>query len=68
MDCDKYYNIDIEKTIDFIKNETIFNSGFTFNKKTKKKITAIIPVHVWGNAVEIKELLSICKERKYFYN
>ena len=32
MDSDDFYNIDIRKTIDFIKNETVFKNGFTYNK------------------------------------
>jgi len=50
MDADRYYNIDSKKTISFIENETIFKDGFTYNKITGNKISAIIPVHVWGNA------------------
>lgn len=63
FDCDKYLNIDIEKLEDFIKNETYFREGFTFNKTTKKKISAIIPVHVSGNAVDMEPLLNICEDR-----
>jgi aminotransferase in exopolysaccharide biosynthesis len=63
MDCDEYYNIDIEKTIEFITSETYFKDGYTYNKKTEKKIAAIIPVHVFGNAVRLKELNSICIEK-----
>ena len=46
MDSDDYYNIDSQKTIEFIKNETVFKNGSTYNKTTNKKISAIIPVHV----------------------
>jgi len=63
MDSDNYYNIDIDKTIQFIKEETNFNSGFTYNKRTNKRISAIIPVHIFGNAVDLEKLLPICKER-----
>ena len=63
MDADKYYNIDPEKTIEFIKNETIFKNGFTYNKKTNNKITAIIPVHVWGNACWLDELIELCNKQ-----
>jgi aminotransferase in exopolysaccharide biosynthesis len=63
MDADKYYNIDAEKTIEFIKNETEFKDGFTFNKTTKNKISTIIPVHVWGNATWTDELVPLCEER-----
>ncbi len=63
MDSDEYFNIDSQKTIDFLKEETFFKNGFTFNKKTKKKIAAIIPVHIWGNAVELDDLIKECKKR-----
>jgi len=63
MDADKYYNIDAEKTVEFIKNETVFKNGFTYNKKTNNKIIAIIPVHVWGNACWLDELIELCNEQ-----
>ncbi|HCY74477.1 MAG TPA: LegC family aminotransferase [Ignavibacteriales bacterium] len=71
MDADKYYNIDANKTIDFILNETevktaVLNgnkSVFSFNKKTGRRITAIIPVHVFGNAVWLDDLYKICNDR-----
>jgi len=63
MDADEYYNLDIEKTIDFIKNETIFKKGFTYNKKTNNRISAIIPIHIWGNAVNLDLLISLCEKR-----
>ena len=63
MDCDNFYNLDIDKTIKFIKSETVFRNNFTFNKKTRNKISAILPVHLWGNAVRLEELLKVCKER-----
>ena len=63
MDSDDFFNIDVSKTISFIKNHTTFKSGYSFNKKTKKKIKAIIPVHVWGNAVFMDDLINICKKR-----
>tara|TARA_Y100001958_G_scaffold81012_1_gene54746 strand:- start:5725 stop:6885 length:1161 start_codon:yes stop_codon:yes gene_type:complete len=63
MDCDDFYNIDIQKTIEFIKNKTEFRDGNTFNKTTTKKISAIIPVHVWGNACLLDELIPLCNDR-----
>ncbi len=63
MDADKYFNIDAKKTMAFIENETIYKNGFTYNKKTGQKISAIIPVHVFGNAVWLDELVEICNQR-----
>ena len=63
MDCDDYFNIDPLKTIEFIEKKTHFKNGFSYNKKTKKRISAIIPVHVWGNASNILGLAKLCKKR-----
>jgi len=63
IDSDNYYNIDIEKTLQFIKEETFFKDGFTYNIKTNNKISAIIPVHIWGNGCCLDSLVVLCKER-----
>ena len=63
VDADEFYNMDSDKTISFIKECTIFNGGYTFNKKSGKRIRAIVPVHIWGNAVWLDDLVEICNER-----
>lgn len=63
MDSDNYYNLDVDKTIEFINCETYFKDGFTYNKVTNKKISAILPVHVWGNACLLNNLVNLCEER-----
>jgi perosamine synthetase len=60
MDADQFYNISCEKVIDFINNETKQKNGKCLNKSTGRKIAAIIPVHVFGNAVNIEPLYDIC--------
>ena len=71
MDCDEYYTIDINKTVDFINKETrtikkkIYGKDLTVtvNRKTGNRITAIIVVHVFGNAVRIGSLANLCKKK-----
>jgi perosamine synthetase len=63
MDCDEFYNIDSAKTIEFIETKTVFKNGFTFNKKSGRRISAIIPVHIFGNAVFLNDLMVLCKKR-----
>ena len=63
MDADQTHNLDINKTIDFIKNNTFFKKRFSYNKKSKRRISALIPVHVWGNAVNLEKLISLCKKK-----
>lgn len=63
FDCDEFYNIDPNKVSEFLIKHTVYKSGSTYNKKTNRKITAIIPVHIFGNAVNIEPLIEICAER-----
>tara|TARA_S200000501_G_scaffold376862_1_gene433149 strand:+ start:1593 stop:2753 length:1161 start_codon:yes stop_codon:yes gene_type:complete len=63
MDSDSHYNLDSFKTIQFINNHTFFKNGYSYNKNTKKRISAIIPVHIWGNAVMLDDLIPVCEER-----
>ena len=63
MDCDDYYNLDVKKTIFFIKNSTFSKNNYSYNKKTKKRISVLIAVHVYGNAVDIISLIEICKKK-----
>ena len=63
MDSDEHGNIDLKKVKEFIIRETIFKNGFSINKKTNKKIKAIIIVHVFGNVVDLSEIIPLCKKR-----
>ena len=42
---------------------TNHKTPITVNRKTGRRISAIIPVHVFGNAVWLDELDEVCKER-----
>ena len=61
MDADEFYNIDIQKTIRFLEEETCVENGYTINRSTEKRIVAVIPVHVFGNAVNLEPLAKACK-------
>ena len=63
FDADSFYNVDTKKIIQFLNEETEFKNGFTFNKKTKKRIIAFLPVHVWGNACWLDDIIPLCEER-----
>ena len=64
MDVDEYCNIDLNKTTDFLLKETYSKNGFTYNKKTKRKISSIIVVHTFGNLANLnKDFLNLCKKK-----
>jgi len=61
MDADQNANLDVEKTIQFLEESTYRSSGFTFNKRTGRRIRALMPVHVFGNLVKLDELVKLCR-------
>jgi aminotransferase in exopolysaccharide biosynthesis len=63
MDCDGYYNIDVDKTTEFLRSQTEVRNGSTYNRTTGRRIAAIVPVHVFGNAVRLHDILDLCRER-----
>ena len=63
MDSDKFFNISSLKVLEFIKKETKFKNGNTYNIKTKKIIKAIVMVHIFGNACDIEDVIKLCKKR-----
>lgn len=63
FDADPFYNVDTIKIIQFLNEETEFKDGFTFNKRTKKRISAFLPVHVWGNACCLDDIMPLCEEK-----
>lgn len=63
IDADNYCNLDVRKTIEFIRTETTFDGCHSINRKSGRRVAAIIPVHVFGNAVWLDELVPLCQER-----
>ena len=46
----------------FLKENAKVKNGVCFNKKTKRKISACIPVHIFGHPCRIEKIVKICKE------
>lgn len=66
MDVGNDHNLDIDKTIEFLEKKTFIKNKSTYNLKTKKKISALIVVHLWGNAINFERLKTVCKKRNIF--
>jgi len=54
--------VDPYKLEKYLYKITIKKGKFYFNKKTKKRIKAIIPVHIFGNICQIDKILQIAKK------
>lgn len=61
FDCNEDLNIKIDDLIYFLKKKTFIKNKMKYNSKTKKRIKAIIIVHLYGSSAKIpKELLDEC--------
>jgi aminotransferase in exopolysaccharide biosynthesis len=63
MDCDEYYNLDAAKVSEFIMTQTSAEDGISFNVQTGRRIAALMPVHVFGNAADVRRLVGLCRDR-----
>jgi len=63
IDCTKdSLCLDAKKVAEFLLNECKQKrDGFTYNKKTKKRIKAMIPVHVFGHPCDMDLLCELSK-------
>jgi aminotransferase in exopolysaccharide biosynthesis len=61
MDCDDYCTLDIDKTKEFLATHCELKKGITVNKKTNRRIAAVIPVHVFGIPVNMNPLLELAE-------
>lgn len=50
-----------EKLKQFLSEETIIKDEVCINKKTKRKIKAIVPMHTFGMPINIDDLKEVCK-------
>ena len=56
--------IDPLKLEKYLEKITMKKGKFYFNKKTKRRIKAIMPVHIFGNICQIDKILKIAKKYK----
>ena len=63
IDCDNdTLCLDVEKLKLFLEMECIQKEDrYTYNKVSKRRVKAIIPVHVFGHPVEMDALLELCQ-------
>lgn len=62
MDCDEYLTIDPHKVATFCQQECEILQGTLVHKKSKKKVKAIVAVHVFGNMANMELLMEIANK------
>ena len=62
IDCDDSLCMDPIKLEKFCSEECNFKEGVLVNKKTNKKIRALVIVHVFGNMANMEKIMDIAKK------
>ena len=62
IDCDDSLCMDPLKLEKFCSEECEFKEGVLVNKKTNKKIRALVVVHVFGNMADMEKIMDIAKK------
>lgn len=59
MDCDDTLTMDPDKLEGFCERECIFDGAVLRNKVSKRKISAVIVVHVFGNLADMERIMAV---------
>jgi len=62
MDCDNHMNIDCAKLREFCARECRVTKFGLKNRKTRRIIKAVIPVHVFGNPCDMDGIMKIARQ------
>ena len=62
FDCDDHLCIDVEQVTTYLQHECLFDGDKTVDKKSGKRVAAIIPVHVFGDYADMARLMELAEK------
>ncbi len=62
VDCDEYCNMDVEGVRSFLAEECVVRDGDLVNRTTGRRVSAILPVHVFGTPADMDPILALAAE------
>ncbi len=57
-----YWQMDPNQIAHFLKNQCRWSDGILRNRNTGRRVSAILPVHILGNSVDLDPILTIARE------
>ncbi len=62
IDCDEFCNLDMTAVRRFLAEECVTRDGVTYNRTTRRRVSAICPVHVWGTSCDMDAIDEIAAQ------
>lgn len=62
FDCDDHLCMDMDQVEAYLRNACEVVDGWTVDRKSGKKVKAIIPVHVFGDHCQMKKMMDLAEE------
>lgn len=62
FDCDDHLCIDVEQVAAYLQTECSFDGEKTVDKRSGKRVAAIIPVHVFGDYADMSKLMELAEK------
>lgn len=62
MDCDDTLTMDPDKLEEFCKRECVFDGLVLRNRTSKRKVSAVMVVHVFGNLADMERIMAVADE------
>lgn len=62
FDCDEFYNLDSRQIELFLRQECERRGENLVHRRSGKRVAAVLPVHVFGNAVNLEPILVAAEE------
>jgi perosamine synthetase len=57
-----YWQMDPARVVEFLERDCRWSDGVLYNRRTGRRVTAVIPVHILGHPVDLDPILAVAKK------
>ncbi len=57
-----YWQMDPARVVDFLERDCRWSDGTLYNRRTGRRVTAVIPVHILGHPVDLDPILAVARK------
>lgn len=56
-----YWQMDPARVVDFLETDCRWSDGALYNRRTGRRVTAVLPVHILGHPVDLDPILAVAR-------